>query len=295
MPIARTFLLLGGLSGLIWSVAPVQADILEVSTTSTQPPNSGLLATVAIFGQAWRNSFASLTGFTFAGYGNDFVDLNYPSGLTIDGVTFEGSGGYLYVRQESSAYFYGSDFLYGPPEPSGDISVMLPPNVYSVGWSWGNFYDVEGTTVTFADGESFTQSGIFGFVGFTSPDPIASFEISSPTFPVLYDEFSFEELPEPSYRLSIFCVLAILVSIRIYCGGRLPLLPERALPGTGGMRCFSDNRQVTKNVPDRSAQSGHDRPKLDVRLFGDSGSRTTTHFGPSTLTSKSVPLERVET
>jgi hypothetical protein len=213
MQIARPFLFIG-LAGLMSSIAPVQAAILEVSISSIQPPDPGSLANVAMFGQAWRNSFASLTSFTFAGYGNDLVDLNYPSGLTIDGVTFEGSGGYLYVRQEASAYYYGSDFLYGPPEASGNISVTLPANVYSVGWSWGNFYDIEGTTVTFADGESFTQSGIFGFVGFTSTDPIASFEISSPTFTVVYDEFSFEELPEPSPRLAIFCALGILVAIR---------------------------------------------------------------------------------
>ena len=176
-----------------------------------------------MFGQAWRNAFASLTSFTFVGYGNDSVDLNYTSGLTIDGVAFESSGGYLYVRQEPSAYYYGSDFLYGPPEAIGGIGVTLPANVYSVGWSWGNFYDIEGMNVTFADGESFTQSGIFGFVGFTSTDPIASFEISSPTFPVVYDEFSFEEVPEPSPGLAIFGAIGILVVIR-------KLLPPASAP-----------------------------------------------------------------
>ncbi len=193
---------------------PAQANILQTSIAIVQPPDAASLATVAMFANAWRNSFVQLSSFTFAGFGNDSVDVNYPSGLSIDSVTFSGTAGYLYVRQEPAADYYGSNFLYGPPESNGQITIALPPGVHAVGWSWGNFYDIQGTTITFSDGESFTQSGIFGFVGFTSPLPITSFEISSPTFPVVYGEFSVGETPEPSCALLLFGGISALISIR---------------------------------------------------------------------------------
>ena len=191
-----------------------QANISETAISITQPPDVASLSSVANFASAWRNSFAQLSSFSFAGFGNDLVDVNYPSGLSIDGVTFSGTGGYLYVRQEPPAYYYGNNFIYGPPEPNGQIRVTLPAGVHAVGWSWGNFYDVEGTTITFSDGESFVESGIFGFVGFESASAITSFEISSPSFPVLYDEFSFGPAPEPTNVLVLFGAAAVLILIR---------------------------------------------------------------------------------
>ncbi len=232
MSISRTFLFLG-FAGLIVSVLPMEASISVVSSIDTQPPDLESLANISISAQTWMNSVGPLTSFTFAGYGSNVVDLNYPSGLTVDGVTFVGSDNYLYVRQESSVYYYGSDFLYGPPQSygyitDGNISVTLPPDVYSVGWSWGNFYDIEGMTVTFADGETFTEPGIFGFVGFTSTDPITTFEIRSPTFPVIYDQFSFvEDVPEPTYRLLLLGAVAILVAGRVWTRSRSSDAPRK--------------------------------------------------------------------
>ena len=51
--------------------------------------------------------------------------------LSIDDVVFTGTNGYLYVRQEPPEFF-GSDFLYGPTESEGGITITLPPNVYWV-------------------------------------------------------------------------------------------------------------------------------------------------------------------
>lgn len=184
-------------SGFIVFVTQTRANIIESSLAITQPPDISSLATVSNFAQDWTNSFNAVSGFSFVGYGNNSVDVNYPSGLDIDGFVFTGTNGYLYVRQEPPE-FYGDDFLYGPPESEGGITITLPPNVYAVGWNWGNFYDIEGTTIRFSDGEAFIENGIFGFVGFQSTNPLTSLEISSPSFPVIYDHFSFVEAPGPA-------------------------------------------------------------------------------------------------
>jgi hypothetical protein len=201
-------------SGIMAFATQARADIIQ-SITITQPPDATSLETVSTFAQAWMNSFSNLSSFSFAGYGNDAFDVNYPLGLSIDGVVFTGTDGYLYVRQEAAAFDYGSDFLYGPPETEGGITITLPPNVYAIGWSWGNFYDVIGTTIRLSDGETFIGNGIFGFVGFESTNPIRSVEISSPSFPLIYDEFSFvKAAPEPVMWYPVFGIGIALAALR---------------------------------------------------------------------------------
>jgi hypothetical protein len=139
--------------------------------------------------------------------------------VNIDGVVFMGTNGYLYVRQEPPEFF-GNDFLYGPPESEGGITITLPLNVYAVGWSWGNFYDIEGTTIRFSDGETFIENGIFGFVGFQSTNPLTSVEISSPSFPLIYDHFLFVEapgsaVPEPALGYAVAGIGVVLAIQRV--------------------------------------------------------------------------------
>lgn len=143
---------------------------------------------------AWNNAVAgyNITTITFDGLGPDKM---YSSGLTVNGVTFTGTGGYLVVR---GLPVYAASYLYGPPcclPGSGwpvddNITVTLPAGVIAVGWDFGNFYS-PGVTVTLPDGSSYTDSADFyGFVGFTSTTPIQSFAISSPGFPFV-QKFSF--------------------------------------------------------------------------------------------------------
>jgi hypothetical protein len=201
-------------SGLVAFAPQTRASIIENSIAITQPPDATLLGTVSTFAQDWVNSFSAISSFSFAGNGNNTVDANYPSGLSIDDVVFTGTNGYLYVRQEPPEFF-GSDFLYGPTESEGGITITLPPNVYAAGWSWGNFYDVEGTTIRFSDGETFIENGIFGFVGFQSTIPLTSMEISSPSFPLIYDHFSFVEAPVPEPALW-YAVAGICVAMAVH-------------------------------------------------------------------------------
>ena len=77
------------------------------------------------------------------------------------------------------------------------------------------FYDIEGTTIRFSDGETFIENGIFGFVGFESTNPLTSVEISSPSFPLIYDHFSFAEapgsaVPEPALGYAVAGIGVVL-------------------------------------------------------------------------------------
>jgi hypothetical protein len=105
------------------------------------------------------------------------------------------------------------------------ISFTAPPNpkvasqshfhLTYTGWSWGNFYDVEGTTIRFSDGETFIENGIFGFVGFQSTIPLTSMEISSPSSPLIYDHFSFVEAPVPEPALG-YAVAGICIALAVH-------------------------------------------------------------------------------
>jgi hypothetical protein len=200
--------------------------------------------------QAWASASPALTTIDFAGLGGSTPDSDqgYLSGLTEDGVTFNGIDGdgqpYLYVR--SARPEVGSpDFLYGPangpacfttcgPGNAGSgILVSLPPGTTSVGWDFANFYESGdygyyypiGLEVDFSDGTVYTNgytgrvtpwSGGPMFIGFTSSAPISSFEIMGGGFPTVED-FSFGTTaaaavtaPEPSsLNLLVLGILAI--------------------------------------------------------------------------------------
>jgi hypothetical protein len=67
-------------SGLVAFAAQTRANIIENSIAITQPPDAASLGTVSTFAQGWMNSFNTFSSFSFVGYGNNTVDVNYPSG-----------------------------------------------------------------------------------------------------------------------------------------------------------------------------------------------------------------------
>jgi hypothetical protein len=67
-------------SGLVAFAAQTRANIIENSIAITQPPDVASLGTVSTFAQGWMNSFNTFSSFSFVGYGNNTVDVNYPSG-----------------------------------------------------------------------------------------------------------------------------------------------------------------------------------------------------------------------
>jgi len=179
--------------------------------------------------QAWASTSPGLTTIDFVGLGGSTPgsDQGYLSGLTDDGVTFNGIDGndqpYLYVRSADISFGL-PDFLFGPPNrtdcfptgcfpgtPGSGIVVELPAGVTAVGWDFANFYEsgdygnnfAVGLEVDFTDGTIYSSSYIGGitswsggplFVGFTSSAPIDSFEIMGPGFPTV-ENFSFGGLP----------------------------------------------------------------------------------------------------
>jgi hypothetical protein len=102
--------------------------------------------------------------------------------FTLSGVTFTGVNGYLVVRTPCSPY---PGFIYGGQTPAA-ISVTLPPGVTAVGWYPGWFYRPFSPYVFLVNGQRFVDpSSTDGFVGFTSPTPITSLQVSSPGNPTI--------------------------------------------------------------------------------------------------------------
>lgn len=183
---------------VVASSLPLQASIIEYTD-----------------GTAWATAATAATGapvltISLAGLGGA-PDQAYPSGLTVDGVTFTGSDSYLEVRTSPNV-------LYGPPDgslgtcdprwlicpPGGNITVTLPPGVIAVGWDFSGFDPPDDVTVVFPDSTMLSESGP-GFIGFVSTSPIGSFEIESLGGPVV-SNFSFST-PEPS-TMSLLIVAA---------------------------------------------------------------------------------------
>ena len=210
---------------LLLTWLPLQASIIQYNNQAT-----------------WETASTNVQFLTLPGVPGT-PDQSYPSGLTIDGVSFNGTvvngGEYLVVRPTPS-------FLYGPADsnlgcapqlggalcvPGGNISVQLPGGVTSVGWDFGTFYGASAVLVRFSDGESFSGSGFMGFIGFTSTSPIGSFEIHSGDLPVLSNfSFGVTAAPEPStFSLSVMGVGLALTMKRRHERLRRGVLRKRSL------------------------------------------------------------------
>jgi hypothetical protein len=131
---------------------------------------------------------------------NGSYEQGFPSGFTLQGNTFSGYSGYLYVRPAgmllSDASVYGWLGTY--------IAVNLASGIYDVGTNLTGFYGGVGTLTldyTLADGTSSSfalpTTGSSQFLGLVSTVPIISIAYwDSNDFPIL-DQFQVGT-PEPS-------------------------------------------------------------------------------------------------
>lgn len=155
---------------------------------------------------------SATTVITFDGIAPTNSFINYPSGVTLSGVTFTANNTSLFIVDPG---------FYSAPYPSGfltddysvtDIVTATLPSVTAVGFDFGGLAGPTGPfTLILSDGFSTTVSnnssilgGSLGFVGITSSTPLTSIQILMPDVPnynaidnFTYGTASTSPVPEP--------------------------------------------------------------------------------------------------
>ena len=136
-----------------------------------------------------RTSFdaatSGLTTFNFNGYAPADDSTQYPTGLTVQGVTFTASPDQLFVDDPGDGNgdpFNGSQYL--DTDNTQPLNIVLPAGTTAFGADFSNYSSPYGTTITaLVNGMTFTFAEPDGnssvFAGFTSLVPITSLSFSS--------------------------------------------------------------------------------------------------------------------
>jgi len=152
----------------------------------------------------WQNASKNITSISFDGLGGTGTDIDmpYPGGLSIDGVTFSALpsprvSNYLVVRTAASDFLYGAgdtdlgcQQVNGPCGSGAGISVSLPPGTTSIGLDLADFR-VPGVIVTFPGNTVFSVPNApvlqqdFAFAGFISPTPLQSLMVQAAGPPII--------------------------------------------------------------------------------------------------------------
>jgi hypothetical protein len=155
---------------------------------------------------------SATTVITFDGIAPANSFINYPTGVTLSGVTFTANNASLFIVDPG---------FYSAPYPSGfltddysvtDIVTATLPSVTAVGFDFGGLAGPTGPfTLILSDGfstivsnDSSILGGSLGFVGITSSTPLTSIQILMPDVPNYnaIDNFTFgtagtSPVPEP--------------------------------------------------------------------------------------------------
>jgi hypothetical protein len=161
---------------------------------------------------AFNAAISSSTVITFDGIAASGSYVNYPTGVTLSGVTFTANNETLYIIDPAyNLAPYPSAFL-SDQFSSPDIIMATLPSATAVGFDFGGLLGPTGPFVlTLSDGFSTTVSndfsilgGSLGFVGITSSTPLTSITITmsdSPNYNAI-DNFTYgtaanSVVPEP--------------------------------------------------------------------------------------------------
>jgi hypothetical protein len=185
-------LLLIALGGVAWAAAPARADLIVYTDRASFAANATNLQTITFEGLAPPNSF------TF---------FNSPPGLTLQGVTFQGSPNNLFVIDPGfnpPNFAFNSGQFLQENNSGGTLNVALPAGTTAVGLDVSSFLP-QSAILRLSTGDVLTvpEPGRpnFAFIGFTSNVPVTSLSITitnngNPTI----DNFSFgvaAPVPEP--------------------------------------------------------------------------------------------------
>lgn len=145
-----------------------------------------------------RTAYGDLELIDFSGLSPDpeQLDTSFPYGLTVQGVTFESSDRYLFVRAfDSTAYLYGIARDAGT-RPT--LRITLPSGTTRVGFDVGTGGEDPETRVeiVLSTGDVFVVDRTLDFFGVESSSPLAWIELSISEPPdlsdtILLDDFVF--------------------------------------------------------------------------------------------------------